>query len=48
MAWETARFGFDFLQTKQEHETWNVLRWKKWAIEGQPTQRAQRSGLNPM
>ncbi|MNH20298.1 hypothetical protein D3C79_800600 [compost metagenome] len=48
MAWATARFGFDALQTKQENKTWNVLRWKKWAIEGQPTQRAQRSGHSPM
>ncbi|MHC5310123.1 RHS repeat-associated core domain-containing protein [Myroides sp. LJL116] len=44
--WGASRIAFDALETKQKYRTWNVLKWRSWEIEGQPTQRAERAGHN--
>lgn len=44
--WGASRFAFDALETSQKYNTKNPLKWRSWEIEGQPTQRAERSGYN--
>jgi hypothetical protein len=47
-SWNSSRFAFDALQTKQDKGTWNTVLFYPFnrVKEGQPTQRAERIGYN--
>nr|MBW0161513.1 hypothetical protein [Sediminibacterium sp.] len=46
--WNSSRFAFDALETKQAKGTWNTVLYYPFnrVSEGQPSQQAQRAGHN--